>query len=66
MVILFLACLRGDLNQGEGAFAVLLQQTLFEVRVFEEADDRQLATAQALAYRKGGSLPFDEEGNLKL
>lgn len=39
---------------------------LYEVRVYEEADDRQLATAQALAYRKGGSLPFDEHGNLKL
>ncbi len=38
---------------------------LYEVRVFEEADDRQLAMAQALAYRKGGSLPFDEQGNLK-
>ncbi len=39
---------------------------LYEVRVFEEADDRQLATAQALAYRKGGKLPFDEHGELKL
>jgi acyl-CoA thioesterase len=39
---------------------------LYEVKVFEEADNRQLATAQALAYRKGGSLPFDEEGELKL
>jgi len=39
---------------------------LYEVRVFEEADNRQLATAQALAYRKGGSLPFNENGELKL
>ena len=39
---------------------------LYEVRVFEEADDRLLATAQALAYRKGGSLPFDDHGDLKL
>ena len=39
---------------------------LYEVRVFEEADDRLLATAQALAYRKGGSLPFDDNGDLKL
>jgi acyl-coenzyme A thioesterase PaaI-like protein len=39
---------------------------LYEVRVFEEADDRLLATAQALAYRKGGSLPFDDHGELKL
>jgi acyl-CoA thioesterase len=30
---------------------------LYDVRVFEEADDRLLATAQALAYRKGGSPP---------
>ncbi len=39
---------------------------LYEVRVFEEADDRQLASAQALAYRKGGSLPFNDEGELQL
>ena len=39
---------------------------LYEVRVFEETDDRLLATAQALAYRKGGSLPFDDNGDLKL
>ena len=38
----------------------------YEVRVFEDADFRLLATAQALAYRKGGSLPFDEQSNLKL
>ena len=30
---------------------------LYDVRVLEEADDRLLATAQALAYRKGGSPP---------
>ena len=39
---------------------------LYEVRVFEETDNRLLATAQALAYRKGGSLPFDDQGELKL
>ena len=39
---------------------------LYEVRVFEEADNRLLATAQALAYRKGGSLPFDDQGELIL
>jgi len=37
---------------------------LYDVRVFEEEDNRLLATAQALAYRKGGELPFDENGNL--
>jgi len=37
---------------------------LYDVRVFEEKDDRLLATAQALAYRKGGELPFDANGNL--
>ncbi len=39
---------------------------LYEVRVFEEVDDRLLATAQALAYRKGGSLPFDDHGEILL
>ena len=39
---------------------------LYEIRVFEEADDRLLATAQALAYRKGGSLPFDDHGEILL
>ncbi len=39
---------------------------LYEVRVFEEADDRLLATAQALAYRKGGTLPFNDHGDLNL
>jgi len=39
---------------------------LYEVRVFEEADNRQVASAQALAYRKGGPLPFDEQGELQL
>ncbi len=38
---------------------------LYDVRVFEEADKRLLATAQALAYRKGGSLPIDENGDLQ-
>lgn len=37
---------------------------LYEVRVFEQEDSRVLATAQALAYRKGGHLPFDENGEL--
>lgn len=37
---------------------------LYDVRVFEEEDNRLLATAQALAYRKGGELPFDENGEL--
>ena len=38
---------------------------LYDVRVFEEDGSRLLATAQALAYRKGGDLPFDENGELK-
>jgi len=33
---------------------------LYDVRVVEEANDRLLATAQALAYRKGGKLPADK------
>ena len=37
---------------------------LYEVRVFEREGGRVLATAQAMAYRKGGSLPFDEKGDL--
>ncbi len=37
---------------------------LYDVRVFEQEGDRLLATAQALAYRKGGELPFDENGEL--
>jgi len=38
---------------------------LYEVRVSEAEGGRVLATAQALAYRKGGSLPFDVMGELK-
>jgi acyl-CoA thioesterase len=38
---------------------------LYDVRVFEEEDNRLLATAQALAYRKGGELPFSADGELK-
>jgi acyl-CoA thioesterase len=38
---------------------------LYDVRVFEEEGGRLLTTAQALAYRKGGELPFDENGELK-
>ena len=38
----------------------------YEVRVIEEADDRQLETAQVLVYRKGDSLPIEDQGNLKL
>lgn len=37
---------------------------LYEVRVFEEEGNRVLATAQAMAYRKGGSLPIDDNGEL--
>ena len=37
---------------------------LYEIRVFEEEGSRVLATAQAMAYRKGGRLPFDEKGEL--
>lgn len=37
---------------------------LYELRVFEEEDDRVLASAQAMAYRKGGKLPFDDQGKL--
>jgi len=42
---------------------------LYEVCVYEADDtgqpDRKLATAQAMAYRKGGALPFDENGELQ-
>jgi len=42
---------------------------LYEVVVYELGDDgqagRKLATAQAMAYRKGGELPIDENGELK-
>lgn len=37
---------------------------LYELRVFEEEDGRVLASAQAMAYRKGGDLPFDDQGEL--
>lgn len=41
---------------------------LYDVCVYEEAHGhelgRKLAAAQALAYRKGGDLPFDEQGDL--
>lgn len=37
---------------------------LYEIRVFEEEGERLLATAQALAYRKGGELPIDDDGEL--
>lgn len=39
---------------------------LYEVRVFEQEDNRLLATANAQAYRKGGPLPMDAEGELKI
>jgi acyl-CoA thioesterase len=39
---------------------------LYEVRVFEEVGERLLATAQAMAYRKGGEIPIDEHGDLVL
>ena len=38
---------------------------LYDVQVFEDEGNRLLAKAQALAYRKGGELPFDESGELK-
>ncbi len=41
---------------------------LYDIRVFEETEGhekgRLLASAQAMAYRKGGSLPFDEKGEI--
>ena len=37
---------------------------LYEVRVYETEDERVLATASAMAYRKGGNLPFDDKGEL--
>ena len=37
---------------------------LYEIRVFEKTGERLLATAQALAYRKGGALPFDANGDI--
>ena len=49
---------------------VTRKTALYDVRVYEEAqgsgEDRLLATAQALAYRKGGSLPFDASGELQV
>lgn len=43
---------------------------LYEVLVHELGEngqrERKLATAQALAYRKGGELPIDENGELKV
>jgi acyl-CoA thioesterase len=38
---------------------------LYDIRVTNAADDRLLASAQALAYRKGGDLPLDEDGKPK-
>ena len=41
---------------------------LYEILVFEASLDgqlgRKLASAQAMAYRKGGELPFDESGEM--
>ena len=37
---------------------------LFDVRVYELGNERLVANAQALAYRKGGALPFDADGDL--
>ena len=37
---------------------------LYEAEV-RQADGRRIATGQALAYRKGKPLPFDDQGNLK-
>ena len=41
---------------------------LYEVLVYEATPDgqlgRKLASAQAMAYRKGGDLPFDDSGEL--
>ena len=38
---------------------------LYGVLVTEESDGRQLAMAQALAYRKGSELPLDDQGELR-
>ena len=41
---------------------------LYDVQVHEQTDNgkqgRQIASAKALAYRKGGELPFDDFGNM--
>jgi acyl-CoA thioesterase len=41
---------------------------LYDISVFEQDEQgrpgRRLSSAQALAYRKGGSLPFDDNGEL--
>ena len=47
-------------------FNATRKTALYEVRVFDAEDDRVLATANAMAYRKGGPLPFDEKGTLKI
>ena len=38
---------------------------LYEVGAWEQRGQRLVATAQALAYRKGGELPFDDAGDLQ-
>jgi len=37
---------------------------LYDIDVREQDNGRRVAAAQALAFRKGGELPFDPEGNL--
>ncbi len=37
---------------------------LYDAQVYQEADGKRIATGQAMAYRKGTPLPFDQEGNL--
>ncbi len=37
---------------------------LYDALVYQEADGKRIATGQAMAYRKGKPLPFDDQGNL--
>lgn len=37
---------------------------LYDALVYQEADAKRIATGQAMAFRKGKPLPFDDQGNL--
>jgi len=37
---------------------------LYDAKVYQEADGKAIAGGQAMAYRKGRPLPFDDQGRL--
>ena len=37
---------------------------LYEAKIYQEKDQKVIASGQALAYRKGTPHPFDDQGNL--